>query len=59
MNDENDVQVLIKKDGKYYTLEPKKGISQEWAKIKRIGIAQLFNDYHVLKEVKINHLEKL
>lgn len=52
-NKDDDVQVLIKKDGKYYTLKPKQGISPDLAREKRIIISCLFKDQHEFVEVKI------
>lgn len=58
-NKEDDVKVLLKKDGKYYSLEVKDGIDPEWARQKRLIIFNLFKDQHNLREVNIKEIGKL
>lgn len=57
MSKDDDVQVLFKQNGKYYTLEPKPNVSSDLAREKRLLIFGLFKDHHVLREVKINKFE--
>lgn len=59
MSDKDDVQVLLKKDGKYFKLEVKSHITEEWARQQRLLIFALFKDHHNLKEVEIKDIGKL
>lgn len=49
----DDFLILVKIDGKYYTLEPKPTVNPELAGAKRRIIFSLFKDHHVLKEVEV------
>ena len=56
---EDDALVLIRKDGKLYSLQPKPGVSQEWARKKRILISGLFLDQHTLKPATASDIKEL
>lgn len=56
-NEKDDVQVLFRFKGHYYTLEPKENVSADLAREKRLLIFGLFKDHHTLREVVINQFK--